>query len=621
MFDCVSIAIEVIPRNYQPELLTDLRMPVFDISEMHQTPTGKEHNIIKVIGVGGGGSNAVSYMYREGKFKGVDFLICNTDTQALKKSSVPNKLVLGEKLTDGLGAGSKPEVGRESALNSEEEIRNAIGEDTQMVFVTAGMGGGTGTGAGPIIAGIAKEMGKLTIGIVTLPFSHEGRIKQEKALLGLAEMRKNCDATLVILNDKLREVFKDFKLSMGYQQVDAILSNSAKNIAEIITLEGEQNIDFQDVKTALKDAKTAMMGTATATGEGKAAQAIEKALSSPLLQNQDIKNAKWVLVTVVCNQEETTFEDVHFIPDYVQEKTGYTAELKLGIYHDPSYTDDMKVTVVVAGFPDPTMPNDPSPSSTSNSGPTSNSAVPTEIKVANVEADVKTTPSPTAEAKVEEEKVSEVFVPKEVTEFEINIPKQNIEAQAKAPEEVQETKSASAPRFEEPKVNSAESENNQQEGIRRRRIAPLTESQGPKQNQEAQGSLQTTSSKEFVYIDIDSNSVTLPGLEPEIKHTTLNDLNALFNTKGLGEKDVEASVRGWNKINQDGLTIGQNPTLANDLKELAKIPAYIRRTYGLGKNPNYEKKKPESFIMPSNTSVNKDGRIVGDNRHLHRDVD
>src|SRR3954469_1558218 len=248
----------------------------------------EENSIIKVIGVGGGGSNAVNHMFRLG-IKGVDFIICNTDKQALEKSPVKNKIQLGEKSTRGLGAGSIPEVGRDAALESLEEIKNFLGTETQMVFITAGLGGGTGTGAAPVIASIARELGILTVGICTLPFMFEGKKRKMQADAGLEEMKKYVDTLLVISNDKLREIYGNLKMSEAFAHADDVLTGAAKSIAEIISLHMHVNVDFNDVKTVMKDSGVAIMGSAVASGENRSIKAVEEALNSPLLNDNDIR--------------------------------------------------------------------------------------------------------------------------------------------------------------------------------------------------------------------------------------------------------------------------------------------------------------------------------------------
>ena len=308
-----------------------------------------ENSIIKVIGVGGGGSNAVNHMYRLG-IKGVDFIICNTDKQALEKSPVPNKIQLGERSTRGLGAGSIPDVGRDAALESIDEIKSYLGTNTQMVFITAGLGGGTGTGAAPVIASIARELGILTVGIVTIPFSFEGKKRRSQAEEGLEEMKKYVDTLLVIGNDKLREIYGNLKMSEAFEHADNVLAGAAKSIAEIISLHMHINVDFNDVKTVMKDSGVAIMGSAIASGERRSIKAVEQALNSPLLNDNDISGARHVLLNIMSGTDDIDMDEFGEITDYIQESSGGTAELITGYGTDPSLGDNVSVTIIATGF-------------------------------------------------------------------------------------------------------------------------------------------------------------------------------------------------------------------------------------------------------------------------------
>lgn len=303
-------------------------------------------SIIKVIGVGGGGSNAVTHMYNQG-IQGVDFMICNTDAQALKSSPVPLKIQLGNK---GLGAGSIPAVGKESALENLEDIQKVLGTETKMVFITAGMGGGTGTGAAPVIAEAAREMDILTIGIVTIPFLFEGRKRRMQAEAGIQELRKFVDSLLIISNDKLREVHGDLKLTEAFHQADDILTVAARGIAELITVVGHINVDFEDVRTVMKDSGTAIMGSAIAEGDDRAVKAIKEALESPLLNDSNIKGADNILLYIASGQEEITMDEVTDITDYIQNEAGSDAEIIWGNGIDESLGEKISVTLIATGF-------------------------------------------------------------------------------------------------------------------------------------------------------------------------------------------------------------------------------------------------------------------------------
>jgi cell division protein FtsZ len=306
-------------------------------------------SIIKVIGVGGGGSNAVNYMYEQG-IKGVDFIVCNTDAQALDKSPVPLKIQLGSTLTEGRGAGSIPEVGRNAAIESLEELKALLSENTTMVFITAGMGGGTGTGAAPVIAKVARDLGILTVGIVTVPFMFEGKKRSSQAELGLAEMRANVDTLLEINNDKLRELYGNLTLKAAFGHADEVLCTAAKGIAEVITLIGTVNVDMNDVKTVMKDSGKAIMGSGRASGEGRARKAVESALESPLLNDRDITGANFVLLNITHGNNELLMDEISEITDYIQEQAGMSAEVIWGYGQDASLGDDVCVTVIATGF-------------------------------------------------------------------------------------------------------------------------------------------------------------------------------------------------------------------------------------------------------------------------------
>ena len=307
------------------------------------------HSIIKVIGVGGGGGNAVGHMFRQG-IVGVDFAICNTDAQAMETSPIEMKIALGPSLTDGRGAGSKPETGKEACIESIDEIRGFLADGTKMLFVTAGMGGGTGTGAAPIIAKAAKEMGILTVGIVTLPFHFEGMRRKRQALEGLENLKKNVDAILVISNDKLKEMYGDLTLTQAFDNADNVLSTAAKSIAEIITVPGYINVDFEDVNFVMKDSGVALMGYGEAEGMDRARTAIHMALTSPLLEENDIRGAKHILLNITSGNKEVTMSEIGEITDYVQEEAGFGTDLIWGNCMDPALGDKISVTVIATGF-------------------------------------------------------------------------------------------------------------------------------------------------------------------------------------------------------------------------------------------------------------------------------
>ncbi len=308
-----------------------------------------QSNVIKVIGVGGGGSNAINHMFKQG-IKGVDFIICNTDSQALENSAVPNKIQLGVNLTEGLGAGANPEVGQQSAIESIADIEKMLDSNTKMVFITAGMGGGTGTGAAPVIAQLAKERDILTVGIVTIPFQFEGKVRSEQAILGVEKLRKQVDSLIVINNNKLREVYGNLGFKAGFSKADEVLATASRGIAEVITHHYTQNIDLKDAKTVLSNSGTAIMGSATATGENRAKEAIISALDSPLLNDNKISGAKNVLLLIVSGTTEITIDEIGEINDHIQTEAGFNANIIMGVGEDDTLGDAVAVTIIATGF-------------------------------------------------------------------------------------------------------------------------------------------------------------------------------------------------------------------------------------------------------------------------------
>jgi cell division protein FtsZ len=306
-------------------------------------------SIIKVIGVGGGGSNAVNHMFKQG-IKGVEFVVCNTDAQALETSPVPSKVQLGASLTEGRGAGAIPEVGRNAAIENIDDIRKLLLENTRMVFITAGMGGGTGTGAAPIIAQTAREMGILTVAIVTMPFEFEGKRRRQQAEEGIEALKQSVDTILVIRNQKMREMYGNLNLSEAFAHADNILTTAAKGIAEIITVTGYINVDFEDVKTAVQSSGVAIMGSAISEGENRATKAVEAALASPLLNDNNIKGARYILMNVASGSKEVTMDEIGDITDFIQEQAGLTADIIWGNCYDEHLGEKLSVTIIATGF-------------------------------------------------------------------------------------------------------------------------------------------------------------------------------------------------------------------------------------------------------------------------------
>ncbi len=308
-----------------------------------------QSNVIKVIGVGGGGSNAINHMFKQGII-GVDFVVCNTDSQALQTSPVPNKIQLGVNLTEGLGAGAKPEIGQQAALESIEELEKMLDVNTKMVFITAGMGGGTGTGAAPVIAQLAKERGILTVGIITIPFQFEGKNRYDQAMEGVEKLRKQVDSLIVINNNKLREVYGNLGFKAGFSKADEVLATASKGIAEVITNHLTMNIDLKDAKTVLSDSGTAIMGSYVASGADRARIAIQSALDSPLLNDNKITGAKNVLLLITFGSDEITIDEISEINEYIQNEAGHNANIIMGIGEDEKLGDAISVTVIATGF-------------------------------------------------------------------------------------------------------------------------------------------------------------------------------------------------------------------------------------------------------------------------------
>ena len=308
-------------------------------------------NVMKVMGVGGGGSNAVNYMYRQG-IKGVDFIVCNTDSQALEESPVLNKIQLGVNLTEGLGAGANPEIGKLAALESYEELKNLLETQTKMLFITAGMGGGTGTGAAPIIAEMAKEFDILTVGIVTIPFNFEGKNRELQAIKGIEKLKRSVDSLIIINNNKLREVYGNLGFKEGFSKADEVLATAAKGVAQVITHHYTQNIDLKDAKTVLSNSGTAIMGSSTASGSNRANEAVIKALDSPLLNDNKIEGSKNVLLLIISGSDEITIDEIGEINEHIQNETGNSANIIMGVGEDIELGNNISVTVIATGFGD-----------------------------------------------------------------------------------------------------------------------------------------------------------------------------------------------------------------------------------------------------------------------------
>jgi cell division protein FtsZ len=518
-------------------------------------------SIIKVIGVGGGGSNAVNFMYGQG-IKDVEFVICNTDMQALKSSSVPNKLQIGLNLTEGLGAGANPEKGKHAALESKEEIRELLSNDTKMVFITAGMGGGTGTGAAPVIAKVAKELGILTVGIVTAPFAFEGRKKKAAAENGIKELSENCDTILVILNDKLREMFGNLAIREAFAKADNVLTTAAKSIAEIITVTAEINVDFEDVKTVMKDSGAAVMGSATTEGEGRALRAAEEALSSPLLNNTDIHGAQKILLSIMSgDQAELEMDELTEITEYIQDKAGQEAEVIFGHGIDSSLGQSIRVTVIATGF-------------------ASSAEAIIEPKKTVFDLDSEKKIEVQEPAKVEQPKMvnfmpEPVVAPTPTPAQPIQQVQPQFEYRRPAVEQPQQPAQPQAPQ------QPAQSVTQQQEQPQRRVF-----------------NLEGTTTQGF------SNTFGAPAQEDYASR----EAQRLEAERELMQRKAEERRARLRMLSAD-------MTTSEAIKEKMDVPAYLRRNVALDAVTHSSERNVSRF------NLNDDNEILGDNRFLHDNVD
>jgi cell division protein FtsZ len=552
--------------------------------DLHKNPK----SIIKVIGVGGGGSNAVNHMFGLG-IKDVEFVVVNTDAQALKSSPVPLRLQLGANLTEGLGAGANPEQGRNAAIESEDEIRELLADNTKMVFITAGMGGGTGTGAAPVVARIAKELNILTVGIVTAPFMFEGKKKMNVAQAGIEALRENCDTVLVILNDKLREIYGNLAIRTAFSKADDILSTAARSIAEIITVHQDVNVDFEDVKTVMKDAGAAVMGSSTEEGEGRAIRAAGAAISSPLLNNVDIKGAEKILLSIMSGEEEElSMDELSEITEYIQEKAGDNAEVIFGQGIDPELGKAIRVTVIATGFEMDRLQG-------------------ASKRAEEQKAVVIPAPTPVASTPVEEvdeektvinldsgksEKVKEEPVAEGST-FVFSMPKTPAPAPAPEAKPVAETSKKEEP-IEAPKP------------------APKKESifsfMKPKEEVKAET---PKPAQEKIVHDLfeeeeDKKTVEEPKKEEPATPAFANDYY-----EQMKQKAIQRAHERFEKLKGNRAF---NPT-PEELKEKMEVPAYQRKNVVLN--------EPQHSSEPSISKYNlsDDNEILGNNRFLHDNVD
>ncbi len=523
--------------------------------------------IIKVVGVGGGGSHAVKNMQKAG-IRGVDFMVVNTDRQALRNNPVQKKIQIGTTLTGGLGAGSNAEVGEKAAQESRQEIIDALSDGTRMVFITAGMGGGTGTGASPIIAEVARELGILTVGIVTLPFSTEGVPKMERAFKGVAALKEYCDTVLVILNDKLVEVFGSLSYLDAYQKADSVLLTAAKSIAEIITVEGHPNVDFNDVKTVMQDSRTSVMGTGIASGENACRTAAAQALDSPLLNNYNIAGAKFILVGIFFGKVSPNIAEIDQVNSDIQEQTGFNSELKFSAFQDPDLEDEIRVTVIATGFED----DDPF---YGYSRPSEMSGNARERVVRETAKTVHLSPNKAPAAPSQQ-----AAAPQQQQTYQ-------------QPQSPQQTNNASRPLFTKDEHERAASYQQQQQQ------APKQSPQTPRTTVNLDGTLML-------------NGFSVPAEDPTDKifaEQSLSDnrLDALVEQR----KARQERQRQLNDLKRQGVNGVASPEGIKMMNE----PTWLRMNIDLNDNVN-----PGSRQV-SRTTVNMDNELRENNRFLHDNID
>lgn len=585
----------------------------------------EQTSIIKVIGVGGGGSNAVNHMYKQG-ITGVDFIVCNTDKQALEISPVPLKVQLGTSLTQGLGAGSIPEMGRNSAIESIDAIRDMLGSNTKMVFITAGMGGGTGTGAAPVIAQTCKEMGILTVGIVTIPFMFEGKRKRAQAEEGLEELKRNVDCLLVITNDKLREIYGNLGIGEAFGKADNVLSSAAKSIAELISLTKHMNVDFNDVNTAMKSSGVALMGSGTAEGDNRALKAIEHALNSPLLNDNDIRGARFVLLDITSGKTELSMDEFGEITDLIQEATGNTADVKIGYGIDESLGEKVHITIIATGFKSGSVNSsltaaepekkyvtlvEEKPVVNQISSPTENSSLSKteepylkkseEITMKSEEpvlkSEIKT--QATIEFEIKTPSV-EPFIKKEV-KSELPFDQTEKSAQVEVKSEWKETLKteepvAVTPKWEEPKTVTP---------VTPTPIAEVPKTEQPKAEEK----------KKYYWLD--------DSLEEEKKSsventTSVNETEENITHLSLEEQQKRSSDR-FSKIKE----LSNKLKTPSGLADLESEPAYKRRNVSLLNTPHSSESTVSKYTISEETDENgnKTTGLKSNNSFLHDNVD
>jgi len=523
----------------------------FDLPSHHKS-------IIKVIGVGGGGSNAVNHMYSQG-IKDVEFIVCNTDVQALNGSPIPNKLQIGIGLTDGLGAGANPERGKNAALESKEDIRELLSNNTKMVFITAGMGGGTGTGAAPIIAKLAKELDIVTVGIVTAPFGFEGKKKIMQAEQGIEELRMYCDTVLVILNDRLRDIYGNLSIREAFAKADNILTTAAKSIAEIITVTSDVNVDFEDVKTVMKDSGAAVMGSGIASGEGRGTRAVEEALSSPLLNNTDITGAKKILLSIMYGPDaELRMDELSEIADYIEARAGLDQDTIWGQGVDPELGDSIRVTVIATGFE------------------------PNKMSENKVDKDVK--------------KFFDLETSKQITIFDAIDEKKSQDTKIELKEDSPVTNL-----FDHTNRDVVTTQPNTIESVEQTDTFTYEFTTPQRVNSEENTDKNQVDETEFVF---------------EIKNTTTEPVTAQTPESLMAEEQRKKLVQQSQDRIKRLKSLNSNPNIPHEqFKDMLDRPAFERKNVNLKDYPHSSDRNISRF------NLNDDNEILGNNKFLHDNVD
>ncbi|SEL33247.1 cell division protein FtsZ [Parapedobacter koreensis] len=543
--------------------------------------------IIKVIGVGGGGGNAVNHMYKQG-ISGVDFIVCNTDAQALELSPIPNKVQLGASLTEGMGAGADPMVGENSAIESIEDIKRMLGSNTKMLFITAGMGGGTGTGASPVLAKAAKELGILTVAIVTTPFAFEGKRRRVQAEEGLGELQKYVDSYLVISNDRLRDIFGNLTMTAAFAKADDILTTAAKGIAEIITIPGYVNVDFKDVRTVMNDSGVAIMGNAIAEGEQRALRAVEGALASPLLKDNEIEGARYILLNITSGKQEVTMDEVTVITDYIQEKAGLSADLIWGNCINESLENELSVTIIATGF---------------------QTSEERKKEKENERIEIPLTPE---EPKAPYVRPINQFVQKEksVADAEpVTVVKPATEEPSIRPV-AQQADLFSAPSSSKPQLRNTTPDN---DGIIRHTLTPQEAQQQPQEDRAEDGfEVKVTASPFHFELPAAGSEIRQEEKEPEEVEKVGNTSD--HRTPEEVEKELLTVKDRIFRLKQLSLKLKS----ANGLQELETEPAYRRKQLALDDVPHSSESQVSRFTLSTEEGITE---IRPNNSFLHDNVD